>query len=645
MSTSVGKLNIEVNVQLAKMQAQFDQLNRKTKEMARKQKSAFSGMAGSVKASMGLFAAALAPTAIIAFVKNLANLASDIVHLSDAAGIGARDFAILNLHFLGAGIQAQEVSTMFVKLQKATSDVAMGNKLLGDSFAVLGIDPIKLSLLELQRQMEVISIAYVNSSDKAAAFGAIMTILGTKQAPKLRSSLITLGKDGLDAVKELYSEFAPTDEDLRKIEAAATAFDHLVGKMKYAAITWLALKERGPTALTESIMSDFYNKTGLGNKDSFSGVPSNGFSDMNVVDSSLAAAALAKEQQNKLKAVEGDTLEMAKRKERVAKADQERMKRKTKEQEELSKWAKANVDANETNIAQELSLVEKYEDMAQPLRVYQRQIDEINALYSLGGISAEAYTKDLAMLREEMAKQDADTEAAAERYRDMANPLRQYQMELLKIEETKKKGIITDKEAIAASAAVQKDMGELQKKILKDAEGADVTAAQKSMTDALNQMWNNVSDRAGQAFADMVLTGKSSFADLAGIISRTMIEIVARMAIINPLMNALFGGFGGFGILPAFFGSGAKLAGAAADGGPVRGGSSYLVGEEGPEIFTPNSTGAIIPNGAAVALGGGGSPTFIYNIGSGVTQSQLMPILRNQERTIISKIRDNTRRG
>lgn len=39
------------------------------------------------------------------------------------------------------------------------------------------------------------------------------------------------------------------------------------------------------------------------------------------------------------------------------------------------------------------------------------------------------------------------------------------------------------------------------------------------------------------------------------------------------------------------------LTGAKADGGPVMGGSSYLVGERGPEIFTPNVSGFITPNG------------------------------------------------
>jgi phage-related minor tail protein len=36
--------------------------------------------------------------------------------------------------------------------------------------------------------------------------------------------------------------------------------------------------------------------------------------------------------------------------------------------------------------------------------------------------------------------------------------------------------------------------------------------------------------------------------------------------------------------------------GVRARGGPVKGGSPYIVGERGPELFTPNSSGNITPN-------------------------------------------------
>lgn len=49
-----------------------------------------------------------------------------------------------------------------------------------------------------------------------------------------------------------------------------------------------------------------------------------------------------------------------------------------------------------------------------------------------------------------------------------------------------------------------------------------------------------------------------------------------------------------------------KISGAMAAGGSVVGGRTYLVGEKGPELFTANRTGTIIPNGGNARLGSGG---------------------------------------
>jgi SLT domain-containing protein len=46
-------------------------------------------------------------------------------------------------------------------------------------------------------------------------------------------------------------------------------------------------------------------------------------------------------------------------------------------------------------------------------------------------------------------------------------------------------------------------------------------------------------------------------------------------------------------------------------GGPVMGGQTYMVGESGPELFTPSTTGSITRNGD---LGGGGAVNVTFNI-------------------------------
>lgn len=51
-----------------------------------------------------------------------------------------------------------------------------------------------------------------------------------------------------------------------------------------------------------------------------------------------------------------------------------------------------------------------------------------------------------------------------------------------------------------------------------------------------------------------------------------------------------------------------------ATGGPVSGGTPYIVGEQGPELFVPNTGGSIVPNGQ---LGGAGVTINVYGDVSG----------------------------
>lgn len=159
-------------------------------------------------------------------------------------------------------------------------------------------------------------------------------------------------------------------------------------------------------------------------------------------------------------------------------------------------------------------------------------------------------------------------------------------------------------------------MADLNAAIFDDAERAleGIRPAMKAFESEMAMMWNSVSDRAGQMFADMVMTGKASFAQLGDLISRSVVEIVARMAIINPLLNMLFGGFGGWSALPAFFGAGAAPGGGGkAIGGPVNAGVAYTVGERGREMFIPDTAGTIIPAEQTSAMLGGGGNTYIID--------------------------------
>jgi hypothetical protein len=75
------------------------------------------------------------------------------------------------------------------------------------------------------------------------------------------------------------------------------------------------------------------------------------------------------------------------------------------------------------------------------------------------------------------------------------------------------------------------------------------------------------------------------FKSMGNFIADTFNNLLEMIKPIKEIASSLFGGK-----------SPEPIAGARAEGGSVASGKSYLVGEKGAEIFTPSSSGSIIPN-------------------------------------------------
>lgn len=108
----------------------------------------------------------------------------------------------------------------------------------------------------------------------------------------------------------------------------------------------------------------------------------------------------------------------------------------------------------------------------------------------------------------------------------------------------------------------------------------------------IEQAMTNAFSGAEDALVQFVQTGEFNFSGLVDSILADITRLLARQAILA-IFNAISGGTSG-----AFGGVISALAGARAEGGPVTGGKPYLVGEKGPEIFTPPTSGNIVPNSA-----------------------------------------------
>jgi hypothetical protein len=121
----------------------------------------------------------------------------------------------------------------------------------------------------------------------------------------------------------------------------------------------------------------------------------------------------------------------------------------------------------------------------------------------------------------------------------------------------------------------------------------------------------------------------SSFLDVT---RRMLAELAAQQ-----ILGAIFGSFaGGTGFMASF----AKAITGRASGGPVSKNTPYIVGERGPELFVPGSSGGIVPNNAM--MGGGMTVAPVYNIDArGATadlQSALPGILQENNRRIFEEL-------
>jgi tape measure domain-containing protein len=155
------------------------------------------------------------------------------------------------------------------------------------------------------------------------------------------------------------------------------------------------------------------------------------------------------------------------------------------------------------------------------------------------------------------------------------------------------------------------------------------------------QSFNDAQRFAGQAIgsflSDIVSGGKNAQEALMNLLKR-LSEVMLQAALLGdgPL-GGIFGmrGQGGApgGLIGALFGS---FGGALATGGPVTAGTSYLVGERGPELFTARSSGMIVPNNAIGAgAGGGGRSEVVISLSPGLTSA----IVNQAEARVSVKIR------
>jgi lambda family phage tail tape measure protein len=130
------------------------------------------------------------------------------------------------------------------------------------------------------------------------------------------------------------------------------------------------------------------------------------------------------------------------------------------------------------------------------------------------------------------------------------------------------------------------------------------------------QMFESLMGNMTGALDNFVNTGKLSFKDLTRSIIQDMIRIQLRAQMIS-LFSSMFN-FAGATAVSSYSATGGISESvfnprARANGGPVDAGMPYMVGERGPEVIVPRSSGTVIPNNQlGSAMGGQTNVTNNY---------------------------------
>lgn len=142
----------------------------------------------------------------------------------------------------------------------------------------------------------------------------------------------------------------------------------------------------------------------------------------------------------------------------------------------------------------------------------------------------------------------------------------------------------------------QNDLREKQEKQIAD--------EQAKAAERLAQTYRTIGDAIKTGVVDTLtaaVEGTKSLAEVASNTLRSLANTLLKLGI-----NAALGSLGGgnpASIFTKLFGGG------LANGGTATGGRSYLVGERGPELFTPGRTGSVTPNNALM-----GSSSIVVNV-------------------------------
>jgi len=544
-----------------------------------------SATAGVRNAMLGV-GSAIAALGAITYVRSVINIADSMDELSKRTGIAVETLSSLSNTAALAGSSQEELGSALIKLNKSIAEAASGSKEQALAFQNLGVS-VKDAEGNIRPTTDVLA-------DIADAFsrvddGAIKTQYQMALFGKSGANLNEFLSKGSAGIKEfgasISTDFAKDSADFNdNLTNFGQILQRIIGEKS------LPLLQFFNKELQNAINIDRASKIGGGRGIVNPDVVKPESLTLKPLDPSIAKNA--EEVSKKLRDINDEILKMTQGENALAVAQFSRMEGVTKPQ------------------------IKQYEELLRQKAQLAAQDRELDAA------SREA---------DEMAKKGFQDKVdlinkAKKLYDDTRTPLEKMNIQMAELDRLLAMGAISwdvyaraTLDATDAFAEV-KDTG---------------VSALEELKYAVQGWGRNFTD----VMTEATMSGKFNFADMANSIIRDLIRIQIQKAITDPLVKA------GTSFLDSALGTG-KVAGARAMGGPVTSGQSYLVGENGPEIFIPNSSGQINNDPS-----GGGSGVTVHqtiNLSAGVSQTVRAEVIGMMPRIMEATkaaVADSKRRG
>ena len=265
-----------------------------------------------------------------------------------------------------------------------------------------------------------------------------------------------------------------------------------------------------------------------------------------------------------------------------------------------------------------------------------KQLDE-------GKISLDVYAEAMKSLTGTTTKEKTETEKIIDSIKEKNKQIDNLTKNLKKVSELAKQSGIDE---TVLQEALQKRLDTLN----------EVGEKSKSIAETINESFKKAADGLSRSLAQGLAKGKlslNSFKDFFNQILEDILQAIIQKNLTDPLVAGLTGGSAGGGlggILGSLFGTptvGAPMGGldfggffsgigsflGFANGGVPPVGRASIVGEKGPELFVPNTSGRVIPNDD-INMGNGGTTNITFEINAVDTQTGVEFLLKNKPQII-----------